>query len=143
MSKLNSNSQSTLSKAAWIACKNLNPMKMFASPVMFIVLIGAVMTVIIALQKLISGQAAGFEIVTSVLLLFTAWFANFAEAIAEARGRGQADSLRSAKQTLQARRLKKGQEMRVPADQLQKGDIILVSANEYIPITDTLNAAGV
>lgn len=119
--------------AAWLAVKKLNPKAAAANPVMFVVLVGTVITALFTGQRLSAGQPFGFELATTLLLLFTVWFANFAESVAEARGRGQADSLRSAKRALKALRLKNGNEQIVDADLLRKGDRVRVSQGEYIP----------
>lgn len=119
--------------AAWLAVKKLNPKAAAANPVMFVVLVGTVITALFTGQRLSAGQPFGFELATTLLLLFTVWFANFAESVAEARGRGQADSLRSAKRALKALRLKAGNEQIVDADLLRKGDRVRVSQGEYIP----------
>lgn len=121
-----------ISAAAWLAIKKFNPKAAATNPVMFVVLIGTVMTGIFTLQRLFTGQAFGFELATTLLLFFTVWFANFAESIAEARGRGQAASLRSAKRALKARRLKDGVEHIVDGDMLRKGQRVRVSQGEYI-----------
>ncbi|HEY7772522.1 MAG TPA: potassium-transporting ATPase subunit KdpB [Marinagarivorans sp.] len=122
-----------LSNAAWLAVKKLNPKAAAGNPVMFVVLIGTVITALITLQRMFTGQSFGFELATTLLLFFTVWFANFAEAVAEARGRGQAASLRSAKRALKARRLKNGMEQIVDGDTLRKGDQVRVGQGEYIP----------
>lgn len=119
--------------AAWLAIKKLTPKAAATNPVMFVVLIGTFITAFFTLQRLFTGQSFGFELTTTLLLLFTVWFANFAESVAEARGRGQAASLRSAKRALKARRLKNGNEQIVDADTLRKGDRVRVSQGEYIP----------
>lgn len=122
-----------MADAAWLACTKLNPKAAAGNPVMFVVLVGTVITTIITLQRLVSGHTFGFELATTLLLLFTVWFANFAESVAEARGRGQAASLRSAKRSLSARRVKNGSESMVNGDLLRKGDRVRVSEGEYIP----------
>lgn len=119
--------------AAWLACKKLNPKAAAGNPVMFMVLIGTAITTTITLQRLLSGETFGFELATTLLLLFTVWFANFAESVAEARGRGQAASLRSSKRSLKARCIKNGNENTVDAVLLRKGNRVRVSQGEYIP----------
>lgn len=122
-----------MGEAAWLACKKLNPTAAAGNPVMFVVLIGTLMTALLTLQRVLGGHSYGFELASTLLLLFTVWFASFAEAVAEARGRGQAASLRSAKRSLTARRIRNGQEQRVPSESLRRGDRVCVSAGEYIP----------
>jgi K+-transporting ATPase ATPase B chain len=119
--------------AAWLAIKKLNPKAATSNPVMFVVLIGTIITALITVQHILINQSFGFELATTLILFFTVWFANFAESVAEARGRGQAASLRSAKRSLKARRLKNGHEQIIDSDQLVKGDIVRVSQGEYIP----------
>ena len=125
--------KTVLRAAAWLAFKKLTPKAAATNPVMFVVLIGTVITAFFTVQRLFAGQPFGFELATTLLLLFTVWFANFAESVAEARGRGQADSLRSAKRALKARRIKNGNEQNVDADLLRKGDRVRVVQGEYVP----------
>ncbi len=120
--------------AAWMALKKLTSKSAVTNPVMFVVLIGTFTTALFTLQRLLSGQSFGFELATTMLLLFTVWFANFSESLAEARGRGQAASLRSAKRSLTARRLNNSQiEEIVDAESLRQGDRVRVGHGEYIP----------
>ena len=119
--------------AAWLAIKKFNPKAAATNPVMFVVLIGTVFTGVFTLQRLFASQTFGFELATTLLLFFTVWFANFAESVAEARGRGQAASLRSAKRALKARRLKDSVEQLLDGDMLRKGNLVRVSQGEYIP----------
>lgn len=125
--------QSAYQQAALDALAKLSFKSMAGNPVMFVVLIGTLCTALITLQKLISGEAFGFELITTLVLLFTVWFANFAESVAEARGRGQAASLKSARKSLQARRINGDKEEMLVATGLAKGDNVKVLAGEYIP----------
>ena len=115
----------------------LDPRHQIRNPVMFVVLAGTLVTASITAQRIVSGAGFGFELACSLILLFTVWFANFAEAVAEARGRGQAASLRSARRDLSARRLldnhAEGRNESVAATTLRKGDRVLVLAGEYVP----------
>lgn len=122
-----------LADAAWLACRKLNPKASAKNPVMFVVLVGTIITALLMIQKMASGASFGFELITTLLLLFTVWFANFAESVAEARGRGQAASLRSAKRAMKARQLKNGSETSVDASELRKGDRVRVMEGEYVP----------
>lgn len=131
--------QSQIAAACWIAVKKLNPRSASKNPVMFVVLIGTLLSTGITLQRLFAGASFGFELTCALILLFTVWFANLAEAIAEARGRGQATSLRSARRDLMAERLdgrvdSHGRTTKtIPATELRKGDKVLVSVGNYVP----------
>lgn len=127
--------QSQLVAACWIAVKKLNPRSASKNPVMFVVLVGTLLSAGVTLQRAFAGASFGFELTCALILLFTVWFANLAEAIAEARGRGQATSLRSARRDLMAERLdNQGRTTQtIPATDLRKGDKVLVSAGNYVP----------
>jgi len=88
-----------------------------------------------ALIAIFGAGQAGFAWAVTIILLVTVLFANFAEAVAEARGRGQAASLRNARRDLVARKLDAGfgNENKIPASQLRAGDLVVVSAGELIP----------
>lgn len=106
---------------------------MFRNPVMFVVEAGAAF---LTVKLLITGFETGFGFALQITLWlwFTVLFANFAEAMAEGRGKAQADSLRKAKTETFANRLKSnGENEVVPAPQLRKGDIVVVAAGEFIP----------
>jgi potassium-transporting ATPase ATP-binding subunit len=135
------------------ACRKLDPRHQIKNPVMFVVWIGSVLTTLLFLQAVVgSGEApAGFILSIALWLWFTVLFASFAEAMAEGRGKAQADSLRRARQELTAKRLGTAESASEPhavwsrtlnqsgafsvvaANELKKGDIVLVEANEYIP----------
>src|SRR5579872_517370 len=101
----------------------LSPRKMMKNPVMFLVEVGALLTTIL----LFRATNLPFQIQITVWLWATVLFANFAEAVAEGRGKAQADALRKAKIETVARRLFEfGREEKVPASQLHKGDIVIV-----------------
>ncbi|TWI01892.1 K+-transporting ATPase ATPase B chain [Luteimonas cucumeris] len=110
----------------------LSPRHLVRSPVMAVVMLGTILSALIAIFG--AGNTT-FGWTVTVILLLTVLFANFAEAVAEARGRGQAASLRSARRDLVARRLDGGigSEQRIPAAQLRPGDIVIVSAGELVP----------
>src|SRR4249919_3480777 len=124
---------SQLRQATLAAFVKLKPTIAMRSPVMFVVLLGTVVTAWMAIAGGVSDPLFGFNVTVSLILLATVLFANFAEAIAEARGRGQAASLRSARAELEARRVRGGAEETVPASQLRKDDVVKVSAGEMIP----------
>ena len=123
--------------AIWGSFKKLDPRKMARNPVMFTVEIVATLTTILFIRDLINGAGGVlFAFQINLWLWFTVLFANFAEAVAEGRGKAQAASLRKAKVDLEAKLLS-SQEMKVwrkvPAAQLQRGEIVLVEAGELIP----------
>src|SRR5580765_7078711 len=99
--------------------RKLDPRLMVKNPVMFVTLVGAVLTTV---GIFTSPTDKGLITQLAIWLWFTVLFANFAEAVAEGRGKAQAESLRKARKDTIARRLKDGREERVPAPQLQRGD---------------------
>jgi K+-transporting ATPase ATPase B chain len=114
------------------------------NPVMFVVYVGSILTSLLWVQALVGkGEApAWFIFWVSVWLWFTVLFANFAEAMAEGRGKAQAESLRKARRDLQAKRLPR-RERDVPYDTvsasaLRKGDVVLVEANDFVPADGTV-----
>ncbi len=113
----------------------LNPAAMMKNPVMFVVEVGSVITSILLIRDLATtAPGIGFSLQITLWLWFTVLFANFAEAMAEGRGKAQADTLRKAKTETTANRvLPNGEVETVPAPQLRKGDIVIVSAGEFIP----------
>ena len=116
------------------SAKKLNPIYLAKNPVMFIVLIGTVVTLFLTLEKLFSGQTFAYELVITILLLLTVLFATFAESIAEARGKAQAASLRSARADTPANRLlENGQTEVVSSTSLKQFDLVLVSVGQLIP----------
>ena len=110
----------------------LAPQHLARSPVMAVVMLGTILSALIAIFG--AGNAA-FAWSVTIILLVTVLFANFAEAVAEARGRGQAASLRAARRDLIARKVDAGfgNESKIPAAQLRAGDLVIVSAGELIP----------
>ncbi len=123
-----------LRQAARDALRRLSPRHVLRSPVMTVVMVG---TLLAALLTVSGHTAPGFGAAVTALLLLTVLFGNFAEAIAEARGRGQAASLRRARQDLQARRLDAADagagETPIAAALLRPGDHVIVSAGELVP----------
>jgi K+-transporting ATPase ATPase B chain len=110
----------------------LNPLTMMKNPVMFVVEVGSVVTTLLLLRA--PRADFSFNLQITLWLWFTVLFANFAEAMAEGRGKAQADTLRKAKSETQARRLlKDGGEETVPSSKLRTGDTVLVRASEFIP----------
>ena len=115
------------------ALLKLNPVVAARSPVMFVVLLGTVISVWQLFAMGASHSQFYFTLAVAVILLATVLFANFAESIAEARGRGQAASLRSARAELMARRVVDNGEEKISASMLRKDDLVRVAANELIP----------
>ena len=112
------------------AFKKLNPRLMIKNPVMFVTQVGAVLTTV---GLFTASAQRGFIAQLAVWLWFTVLFANFAEAIAEGRGKAQANALRKARKDTIARRLRNKTEEKVPAADLQKGDLVVCEAGEVIP----------
>jgi K+-transporting ATPase ATPase B chain len=112
--------------------KKLNPITLAKNPVMFVTEVGAAITTVL----LVTGHGAnfGFQFQIALWLWFTVLFANFAEAMAEGRGKAQARALRATRTQTFANRLRgDGTIEKIPADQLRKGDVVEVSAGEQIP----------
>ena len=108
----------------------LNPRAQLKNPVMFITLIGALLTFE---QLFTSKEPFSFVLQIALWLLFTVLFANFAEAVAEGRGKAQADTLKRARTQTFGRRLREGREERAAATDLRKGDLVVCETNDVIP----------
>jgi K+-transporting ATPase ATPase B chain len=107
---------------------------MVRNPVMFTCEVGALLTTLVAARSLATGAgAAVFEVAVAALLWFTVLFANFAEAVAEARGKAQADTLRATRQDTPARRRAGAALEEVSSTALRPGDVVVVQAGEVIP----------
>jgi len=120
--------------------RKLDPRHQVRNPVMFVVLVGGVLTTILGLQA-VSGQGeapAGFILGISAWLWFTVLFGNFAEAMAEGRGKAQADSLRKSRRDVSAKKLaspRYGSAFTpIQGSALHRGDVVLVEAGDYIPM---------
>jgi K+-transporting ATPase ATPase B chain len=112
----------------------LDPRHMIRNPVMFVTEIGALVTTFEILRASSHGESVGFVVQICVWLWFTVLFANFAEALAEGRGKAQADALRRGRKKAFGRRLRAdGSSETVPSELLRKGDEVLVPAHEIIP----------
>jgi K+-transporting ATPase ATPase B chain len=111
--------------------QKLNPRLMIKNPVMFVTMVGAALTTV----GIFTADPAlrGFVGQLAIWLWFTVLFANFAEAVAEGRGKAQAASLRKARKETIARRLRNGREEKVPAPDLQKDDTVVCEAGDVIP----------
>ncbi|HKA43091.1 MAG TPA: potassium-transporting ATPase subunit KdpB [Burkholderiales bacterium] len=126
--------------AIWESFRRLAPHIQWKNPVMFVCYIGAILTTGLGLQAIVStGEApAGYIVHVSLWLWFTVLFANFAEAIAEGRGKAQAAALRSARRDIIAKKLSAPRRnvpsTRVKATELRVGDIVLVEAGDTIPL---------
>lgn len=112
------------------AFKKLHPRLMVKNPVMFVTMIAAVLT---TAGIFTSEVDRGFTAHLALWLWFTVLFANFAEAVAEGRGKAQADTLRRTRKETMARRLRSGREDRVSAAELKKGDTVVCEAGDVIP----------
>jgi K+-transporting ATPase ATPase B chain len=126
-------------RAALDAVRKLDPRNMIRNPVMFVVEVGSLLTSILAIAAFAGRlpERPGFVLSISVWLWFTVLFANFAEAMAEGRGKAQADTLRGARRDVSAKKLARPADKTdfksVPASTLRKGDVVLASAGELIP----------
>lgn len=122
-----------LLKAIQESIIKLNPAALIKNPVIFIVAIGSILTTFIVLEGAFKGSFSSFNLQIAVWLWFTVLFANFSEAIAEGRGKAQADSLRKNRTQTIARKMVGKEELSVYATELKKGDIVLCRAGEVIP----------
>jgi K+-transporting ATPase ATPase B chain len=124
-----------VSEAIGASLRKLDPRIQIKNPVMFIVEIGSLLTTIVWIQELATGTGSPlFTGQVAFWLWFTVLFANFAEAMAEGRGKAQAATLRKAKtETTAVRILKGGQRENVPASALRTGDVVRVEAGQMIP----------
>jgi potassium-transporting ATPase ATP-binding subunit len=112
----------------------LHPRLMMKNPVMFVVEVGAAMTTLEVFKDLFQGNNIGFTFQITLWLWFTVLFANFAEAMAEGRGKAQADTLRKTKTETMAKRLKNGKKYEtVAATLLRRGDVVLVERGDIVP----------
>lgn len=114
----------------------LNPALMMRNPVMFVVEAGTLVVLLMTLFPSYFGTegSTGFNLTVFVILLFTLLFANFAEALAEGRGKAQADSLKQSKKAMTAHKVMEGGGVQsVPSTDLRKGDIVVVTQGEMIP----------
>jgi potassium-transporting ATPase ATP-binding subunit len=122
-----------LRQAAIDSFHKLDPRTMMKNPVMFVVEVGSVVTSVLLAEEAVHHQPIGFDLQITLWLWFTVLFANFAEAIAEGRGKAQADTLRKAKgETIAYRFRDDGSMETVSSSQLRSGDIIKVEAGQFI-----------
>jgi K+-transporting ATPase ATPase B chain len=131
-------------RAAVDSFRKLTPQRQVRNPVMFVVYIGSMLTTALWIQAILGqGEApAGFILAVALWLWFTVLFANFAEAMAEGRGKAQAASLRKARRDIQAKKLERPDRMArmtiVSAASLRKGDLVLVEAGDFVPVDGTI-----
>ncbi|WP_237153864.1 potassium-transporting ATPase subunit KdpB [Oryzibacter oryziterrae] len=127
-----------------LSITRLTPLYQARNPVMFVVFVGSIVTTAIFALTLIwpnsplaGGQGAGFVGWITFWLWFTLIFANFAEAIAEGKGRAQADSLKKARRDVSAKQLTRADDRKsfktVAANSLRKGDLVLIEAGDFVP----------
>jgi potassium-transporting ATPase ATP-binding subunit len=128
-----------MKRAIWESFLKLDPRVLVRNPVMFVVEIGFVITLLLTIDVNLFGggnppSQRWYNLIVTVILLLTVLFGNFAEAVAEGRGKAQAESLRRTKTDLMANRRKdSGSYEQVPASTLHKGDLVRVEAGEMIP----------
>jgi K+-transporting ATPase ATPase B chain len=122
-------------RALWDSLVKLDLRNMMKNPVMFVVEVGSVATTILLIRDMLRHQGAfGFNLQITLWLWFTVLFANFAEAMAEGRGKAQADSLRKARaETIANRLLPDGKIEQIASSKLRAGDLVRVVASEFIP----------
>lgn len=122
----------------FLAVKKLAPQVQINNPVMFVVYVGAILLTVIDGVNAVTGtnyQSLGYDVAITLILWVTVLFANYADAVAEGRGRAQAESLKKSRHAMPAHRLEKnGQAVDVTSDALQPGDIVQVVAGEVIPM---------
>ncbi|MBB3129603.1 K+-transporting ATPase ATPase B chain [Paenibacillus rhizosphaerae] len=113
----------------------LNPAVMMKNPVMFVVEVGTFVVLLMVLfpSYFHTGERIGFNLTVFLILLFTVLFANFAEALAEGRGKAQADTLKKSKKEMTANKIVGGEVKVVSSAELRKGDVVIVSQGEMIP----------
>ncbi len=126
-----------LGQATIDSFKKLAPWLVIKSPVMFVVEVGSVLTTFLWIRDIFAAGKPGaplwFTGSVCVWLWFTGVFANFSEAMAEGRGKAQAAALRKMRKEIEARRLVDGQEEKVPASALRKGDRVVIETGDFIP----------
>lgn len=122
-----------LKRALLDSIRKFNPSVLIKNPVMFITALGALVTTVVLFREIISGASFGFTLQITLWLWFTVLFANFAEALAEGRGRAQADALKKMRTHVTARLLEDGKERSVPAPDLRTGHVVVCEAGDIIP----------
>ena len=131
--KIETNNNKIMLAAVRDSFLKLSPKEEMCNPVMFVTFVCSAITTVFFFRHLISGVFSLFELLISIWLWFTVLFANFAEALAEGRGKAQAESLKRSRKEVMARLLANDKEMAVPAGRLKKNDIVVCEANDIIP----------
>jgi len=128
-------------KALWDSFRKLNPARQIKNPVMFVVEIGSILTTLLFVHAVLTGKgeaSPSFILQISIWLWITVLFANFAESMAEGRGKAQAESLRQTRREVKAKRLAKASPdaeiTLIASSQLKKDDVVLVEAGDIIPM---------
>jgi len=122
-----------LLQAAKDSVIKLKPSLQIKNPVIFMVAVGSVLTTIIVFIGIIHGNFSSFNLNIAIWLWFTVLFANFSEAVAEGRGKAQAENLRKNRTETKARKISGKQEVLVVANDLKKGDIVVCETGDVIP----------
>jgi K+-transporting ATPase ATPase B chain len=110
-----------------------NPKPLMRNPVIFVTMICALLTTYTSIKTAMMGSPSGFNVQITLWLWFTVYFANFAEAIAEGRGKAQAESLKKSRSEVMAKKLEGGKTTIIPGYQLRVGDQVVCEANDIIP----------
>ncbi|AFM11008.1 Potassium-transporting ATPase B chain [Turneriella parva DSM 21527] len=122
-----------IQSALWSALRKFHPAVQMKNPVIFMVTVGALFCTGLLLRDMLQGRSSGFTAQITLWLYFTTFFANFAEAIAEGRGKARADALRQAKTHTMARVLVNGAEQKIPAGELTRGMVVVCEAGDQVP----------
>ncbi len=120
--------------AVLLSFKKLSPGSLIKNPVIFIVGIGAVLSSVQTIMDITGGNYSKFNVQITIWLWFTVLFANFAEAVAEGRGKAQADNLRKSRTNMSAKQLIGDKQVIVQANDLRKGDVFVCEAGDVIPV---------
>ncbi|HTX87889.1 MAG TPA: potassium-transporting ATPase subunit KdpB [Bacteroidales bacterium] len=120
--------------AIWESFRKIDPVSLVRNPVIFLVGVGAFLsTVIVLYDWIVNDQLSGFNMQIAIWLWFTVLFANFSEALAEGKGKAQAENLRKDRVSMKARRFNRRREEIIPATKLEKDDIVVCEAGDIIP----------
>src|SRR5471030_2984705 len=131
-----------LNQAIIESFKKLNPKYMIKNPVMFVVEVGFVISLLLTLLPDLFGDKGNnlriYNLIVSIILFITVLFANFAEAVAEGRGKAQAENLKKTRKDTKAFLKKGNQIVEVISSTLKKGDVVVVKAGQVIPADGTV-----